>query len=73
MINWYVVETEANFRRMEWEREFAAASRVAEAAGMERTRRFSFHPQDALANLRSMLALRLRLSPAPEPCPSVPC
>ena len=73
MINWYAVETEAEFRRREWEREVAAASRAAEAGGGHGTTRFSLRPQDALVNLRSLLATRLRLAPAPEPCPTVPC
>ena len=71
MINWYAVETEADFRRFEWEREAAAASRIAEADRGARAKRFGFHPQDALVSLRSLLSARL--APAPEPCPTVPC
>ena len=73
MINWYAVETEADFRRFEWEREAAAASRLAEAGRGARAKRFAFRPQDTLVNLRSLISARLRLAPAPEPCPTVPC
>ena len=74
MINWYAVETEADFRRREWQREVEAAARVAEADPAGLAERFSFRPRQALANLRSLLAPRPRLSPtAAQPCSAVPC
>jgi hypothetical protein len=59
MHNWYGIETEAEFRRQEWQRIVAAETRAAQAsAGQTGSRGFRL-PQFSLARLRSLGAPRL--------------
>ena len=66
MHNWYAMETEAEFRRQDWEREVIAATRAAQV--QPKTGRFHWPrlPRLALPNLRVQPATHLQLSPALE-------
>jgi hypothetical protein len=59
MYDWYRIETEAEYRRREWQREVEADLRATEAiAGNGRTHE-SRLPHLSLASLRSLTAPRL--------------
>ncbi len=66
MHNWYAMETEAEFRRQDWEREVIAAARAAQV--QPNTGRFHWLrlPRLALPSLRLQPAAPLQLSPALE-------
>ena len=64
MHNWFGIETEAEFRRQEWQRVIAAEERVAQArAGRAASPRFRL-PRLSLARLRGLGTPRL---PAASP------
>ena len=67
MHNWYAMETEAEFRRQDWEREVIAAARAAQAQPNNGRFHWPRLPRLALPNLRVQPATRLQLSPALEP------
>ena len=59
MHNWYGIETEAEFRRREWQRAIEADARAAQAStGRARSRGFRL-PHLSLARLRALGAPRL--------------
>jgi hypothetical protein len=66
MHNWYAMETEAELRRQDWEREVIAAARAAQAQPNNRRFHWLRLPRLALPNLRVQPAARLQLSPALE-------
>jgi hypothetical protein len=58
MHNWYGIETEAEFRRQEWQRAIEAEARAAQALdGRTGSRRFRL-PHVSLARLRTLGAPR---------------
>ena len=59
MHNWYGIETEAEFRRQEWQRAIEADARVALARAGRVERRGWRVPQFSLARLRALSAPRL--------------
>ena len=59
MHNWYGIETEAEFRRREWQREIEAETRAAEARAGRAERRGLRLPHFSLARLRGLGAPRL--------------
>ena len=64
MNTWYGIETEAEFRRQEWQRAIEAEQRVAQArAGRAASQRFHL-PRLSLARLRALATPRL---PATSP------
>jgi hypothetical protein len=74
MSNWYTIETEAEFRRREWQRAVEADARAAQARpanGQPRWPRIA-HPW--LANLRSLAVPRPSFASRLEPdCGTVAC
>ncbi|MBA2598539.1 MAG: hypothetical protein M3Q50_11190 [Chloroflexota bacterium] len=68
MVNWYGIETEAEFRQQEWQRMVEADTRAAEAiAGSKRDRARTGGPRLphltlSLASLRALAAPRLRFA-----------
>jgi hypothetical protein len=66
MHNWYAMETEAEFRRRDFEREVIAAARAAQAQTDNRRFRWLRLPRVTLPNLHMQPAARLQLSPALE-------
>ena len=58
MNNYFAIETEAEFRRREWQRAVEADARVAQATGNGRKR----WPHLSLTSLRSFAAPRLPFS-----------
>lgn len=74
MNNWYGIETEAAFRRREWERVVRAEARSAEAVSSSARFRFARLPQAVLARLQRLTALRLTVPSAMEPrCRTATC
>ena len=59
MHNWYGIETEAEFRRQEWQRTIEADARAALAQSGRVERGGWRLPQFSLARLRSLVAPRL--------------
>ena len=66
MHNWYAMETEAEFRRQEWQREVIAAARAAQIPPTNGRFHWLRLPRVSLPNLRVQPATRLQLSPALE-------
>jgi hypothetical protein len=74
MSNWYAIETEAQFRRREWERAVEADARAAQARPANRELRWPRIAQLALANLRSLAVPRPGFTSRLEPdCRTVAC
>jgi hypothetical protein len=74
MSNWYAIETEAQFRRREWERVVEADARAAQARPVNRQLRWPRIAQLALANLRSLAVPRPSFTSRLEPdCRTVAC
>ena len=74
MNNWYAIETEAQFRRREWERAVEANARAAQARPASRELRWPRIAQLALANLRSLAVPRPSFTSRLEPdCRTVAC
>jgi hypothetical protein len=73
MHNWYAMETEAEFRRQDWEREVIAAARAAQV--QPNTGRFQWPrlPRLALPRLSVRPTAALKLSPALESERQVAC
>ncbi len=63
MQNYHALETEAAYRRSEWERTIATATQVAQTRLDDGWTRWSRLPQLALAHLRSFSVPRLVLRP----------
>ena len=59
MHNWFAMETEADFRRHEWERAAAAEARIAQIASSPAHRRPMHLPRISLADLQRFVAQRL--------------
>ncbi len=67
MHNWFGIETEAEFRRQQWQRAIEAEERVAQArAGHAASPKFRL-PHLSLARLRALVAPRL-----PDTAPVAP-
>jgi hypothetical protein len=66
MHNWYAMETEAEFRRQDWEREVIAAARAAQIPPTNGRFHWLRLPRLALPNLKVQPAATLNLSPALE-------
>jgi len=66
MHNWYAMETEAEFRRQDWEREVIAEARAAQAQPNNGRFHWLRLPRLSLPNLRVHTAVPLRLAPAIE-------
>jgi hypothetical protein len=70
MHNTFSIETEAAFRRAEWERAVTAATRAAQAPLQTARWRWSWQPNQIVAGLLSLLAPRVPItcswSTAPE-------
>ena len=74
MQNYYTIETEAEFRRREWERAAEGDARAAQARPTNGGLPGLHLPQFALATLRSLSAPRLPLtSPLAPDCPTPAC
>jgi hypothetical protein len=74
MSNWYAIETEAQFRRREWERVVEADARAAQARPVNRQLRWPRIPRLTLANLRSLAVPRPSFTSRLEPdCRTVAC
>ena len=74
MHNWYAIESEAAFRRREWEREVAADALAAEAASARTRSRAGAIPHGALARLRSLTTPRLPFTATLKPeCRTAVC
>jgi hypothetical protein len=74
MNNWYAIETEAQFRRREWERAVEADARAAQARPVNRQLRWPRIPRLTLANLRSLAVPRPSFTSRLEPdCRTVAC
>jgi hypothetical protein len=74
MNNWYAIETEAEFRRREWQRAIETDARAAQARPANRQMRWPRIPHLTLANLRSLAAPRPSLTSRLEPdCSTVAC
>ena len=74
MNNWYTIETEAEFRRREWQRAVEAEARAAQARPANGHLRWPRIAQLTLANLKSLVVPRPRLTPRLEPdCRTVAC
>ncbi len=74
MNNWYTIETEAEFRRREWQRAVEADARAAQARPTNGRLRWPRIPQLTLANLRSLVLPRPSFSARLEPdCRTVAC
>jgi hypothetical protein len=74
MHNYFAIETEAEFRRREWERAAEADARAGLASPTNGRIHWSHLPQWVLASLRSLSAPRLPLTSSLEPdCPSPAC
>jgi hypothetical protein len=67
MYNWYAIETEAEFRRHEWEREVLAEARAAQAQPTNGRFHWLRLPRLSLPGLRLQPTPRLALSPSLEP------
>jgi hypothetical protein len=74
MNNWYTIETEAEFRRREWQQAVEAEARVAQARPANRQLRWPRIAHLVLANLRSLAASRPSFTSRLEPdCRTVTC
>ena len=74
MSNWYAIETEAQFRRREWERAVEANTRAAQVRPVSRQLRWPRIAQLSLANLRSLALPRPSFTARLEPdCRTVAC
>jgi hypothetical protein len=74
MNNWYTIETEAEFRRREWQRAVEAEARVAQAHPANRQPRWPRIAHLTLANLRSLVVPRPSFTSRLEPdCRTVAC
>jgi hypothetical protein len=74
MNNWYTIETEAEFRRREWQRAVEAEARAAQARPANGQPRWSRIAHLTLANLRSLAAPRPSFTSRLEPdCRTVAC
>lgn len=67
MHNWYAMETEAEFRRQDWEREVKAAARVAQAESSNGRFHWLRLPRLSLPSLKLQSAAPLQISPSLEP------
>ena len=67
MNNWYMIETEAKFRRREWQRAIEAEARAAQARPVNDHKRWSLIGRTALAKLRSFALPRPSFTPGLEP------
>lgn len=71
MLSYFAIETEATFRRREWERMVEADARAAQAQSSNGRRRWSHLPLAVRARLGSLSAPRLPLtSPLQPECPT---
>jgi hypothetical protein len=71
MQSYYAIETEAAFRRREWERAVAAEKLAAQVNHENGKIRWTHLPQLSLARLRALSAPRLPFTSALEPdCPT---
>jgi hypothetical protein len=74
MNNWYAVETEAAFRRREWQRAVEADALAAQARPANGRARWSRLGRLTLANLRSLAGSRPSFTARLEPdCRTVAC
>jgi hypothetical protein len=74
MSNWYAIETEAAFRRREWERAVEAEARAAQARPANGHDRWSRIGRLTLANLKSLAVPRPSFTSRLEPdCRTVAC
>jgi hypothetical protein len=74
MNNWYAIETEATFRRREWERAIEAEARAAQARQAIGHERWSQIGRTALSKLRSFALPRPIVTPRLEPdCRTATC
>ena len=74
MNNWYAIETEAEFRRREWQRAVEAEARAAQARPANGQLRWSRIPKLTLANLKSLALPRPSFTSRLEPdCRTVAC
>ena len=74
MNNWYTVETEAEFRRREWQRAVEADARAAQARPANGRMRWPRLGHLKLANLKSLAVARPSFSARLEPdCRTVTC
>jgi hypothetical protein len=74
MNNWYTIETEAEFRRREWQRAIEAEARAAQARPANGHERWSRIGRTGLAKLRSFALPRPSFTPRLEPdCRTATC
>lgn len=74
MSNWYTIETEAEFRRREWQRAVEADARAALARPADRQLPWPGIAQLILANLKSLAVPRPSFTARLEPdCRTVVC
>jgi hypothetical protein len=74
MNNWYAIETEAEFRRREWQRAVEAEARAAQARPENGHLRWPRVALLTLANLRSLAVPRPSVTSRLEPdCRTVAC
>ena len=74
MSNWYTIETEAEFRRREWQRAVEADARAAQARPAKRKIPGPGIAQLILANLKSLAVPRPSFTSRLEPdCRTVVC
>ncbi len=74
MNNWYTIETEAEFRRREWQRAVEADARAAQARPANGRTRWPRIAHLTLANLRSLAVPRPSFTSRLEPdCRTVVC
>jgi hypothetical protein len=74
MNNWYTIETEAEFRRREWQRAVEAEARAAQARPANGRTRWPRLGRLTLANLRSLVLPRPSFTARLEPdCRTVVC
>jgi hypothetical protein len=74
MSNWYTIETEAEFRRREWQRAVEADARASLARPATRQLRWPRIGRLTVANLRSLAVPRPSFTPRLEPdCRTVAC
>ena len=65
MHNWYAIESEAAFRRDEWQRAVAADARAAQARPVSVTWRWPRFPRLALPRLSALATPRRAFTAAP--------
>jgi hypothetical protein len=74
MNNWYAIQTEAEFRRREWQRAVEADARAAQALPANGRMRWPRISHLTLSNLRSLALPRLSFAARLEPdCRTVVC